>query len=132
MERLNSVSLGSIIQDIIYLNTFCTWLNDSHNEVTSLDLLSRNIIEDYIQYLRVDADISSCVFSKRLSCLSTFLDFCRIFRIPDTPKIPLLDKDDYSVKIQYEKTPYSDDEMHIQLELDVEITGDELWRLVFG
>ncbi|MCI8855162.1 MAG: hypothetical protein HFH26_01285 [Clostridiaceae bacterium] len=27
---------------------------------------------------------------------------------------------------------YSDDEMHIQLELDVEITGDELWRLVFG
>ena len=27
---------------------------------------------------------------------------------------------------------YSDDEVHIQLELDVEITGDELWRLVFG
>ena len=27
---------------------------------------------------------------------------------------------------------YSDDEMHIQLELDVEITGDGLWRLVFG
>ena len=24
---------------------------------------------------------------------------------------------------------YSDDEMHIQLELDVEITGDELWCL---
>ena len=27
---------------------------------------------------------------------------------------------------------YSDDDMHIQLALDVEITGDELWRLVFG
>ena len=131
MERLNSVSLGSIIQDIIYLNTFCTWLNDSHNEVTSLDLLSRNIIEDYIQYLRVDADISSCVFSKRLSCLSTFLDFCRIFRIPDTPKIPLLDKDDYSVKIQYEKTPYSDDEMQRIVENLKYLENQQHARMVF-
>lgn len=110
-DRLNSVSLVTIIQDIAYLNLFCEWLNDYHNEITSLDLLNRSIIEDYIKYLRVETNISSNVFSKRLSCLSTFLDFCRIFRFPDTPQVPLLDRDDYYVKVKVEKAPYSDDEM---------------------
>ena len=62
---------------------------------------------------------------------STFLDFCRIFRIPDTPKIPLLDKDDYSVKIQYEKTPYSDDEMQRIVENLKYLENQQHARMVF-
>lgn len=53
----------------------------------------------------------SLLVSRRLSCLSIFLGFCRIFRFPNTPKIPLLDKDDHRVNVKYEKSSYSYDVM---------------------
>lgn len=110
-KRLNSISLNTINGNINYLSIFCNWLYESHSEIDVLSLLTRNIIEEYIEYCRVKANISSETFSKRLSCLSTFLDFARIFRLPDTPKKIILDKSDYTVKVRYEKAPYSDEEM---------------------
>lgn len=130
-KRLNSVSLDTITHDISYLSFFCKWLNDAHKEISSFGLLNRSIIEDYIKYLRTEADISACVFSKKLSCLSTFLDFCRIFHFPDTPAIPLLDKDDYFIKVKYERTPYSDDEMKRIVENLKYLSNKQHARMIF-
>lgn len=110
-KRLNTVSLGTIKADISYLAAFCKWLYEAHPEIDVLSMLDRNIVEEYIEYCRTKANISSEVFSKRLSSLSTFLDFSRMFRIADTPKKILLDSSDYKVKVRYEKMPYSDDEI---------------------
>lgn len=110
-KRFNTVTLNTISADISYLSCFCNWLYRTHPEIEVLSELDRKIIEEYIKFCRVEANISSAVFFKRLCCLSTFLDFARIFRLADTPKRILLDKSDYKVKVHYEKSPYSDAEI---------------------
>lgn len=110
-KRLNTVSLNTIHLDIIYLATFSNWLYESHPEIDVLSMLDRNVIEEYIEFCRVKAAISSGTLFKRLSSLSTFLDFSRMYKISNTPKKVLLDNSDYHVKVKYERTPYSDYEM---------------------
>ena len=130
-KRFNTVSLHTINVDISYLTFFCNWLYETHPEIDVLSMLDREIIEEYIEFCRVKANISSAVFSKRLSRLSTFLDFARIFRLADTPKSILLDKSDYKVKVQYEKAPYSNDEMQQIVKNLKYLENQQFARMVF-
>lgn len=130
-KRFNTVSLHTINVDISYLTLFCNWLYETHPETDVLSMLDRKIIEEYIEFCRVKANISSAVFSKRLSTLSTFLDFARIFRLADTPKSILLDKSDYRVKVHYEKSPYSDSEIRQIVENLKYLENQQFARMVF-
>ena len=104
---------------------------ETHPEIDILSMLDREIIEEYIEFCRVKAKISSSVFGKRLRSLSVFLDFARIFRIADTPKSILLDKNDYNVKVHYEKAPYSDNEMQRIVENLKYLENQQLARMIF-
>lgn len=130
-KRLNTVSLNVIQADIMYLTFFCKWLYETYPKIDVLSMLDRKTIEEYIEFCRIKANISSEVFAKRLSSLSTFLDFARIFKIADTPKRILLDKSDYKVKVQHEKAPYSDNEMQQIVKNLKYLENQQFARMVF-
>lgn len=130
-KRLNTVSLNTIHSDIVYLAAFSNWLYEFHPEMDVLSMLDRNVIEEYIGFCRVKANISSAVLFGRLSSLSTFLDFARVFRLADTPKKILIDNSDYRVKVQYEKAPYSDYEMHQIVENLKYFSNQQHARMIF-
>lgn len=101
------------------------------NSDPSFAELNRIIIEEYISFLRTKAGISSQLLAKRLGSLSTFLDFCKIRKIPNTPLITLIDSNDYCTKVQYEQQPYSDNEMKQIMANINKLKNQQLARMVF-
>lgn len=129
--RFNSISISSIKLDITNISIFCKWLAENHSSMDSFAELNRIIIEEYISFLRTKAGISSQLLAKRLGSLSTFLDFCKIRKIPNTPLITLIDSNDYCTKVQYEQQPYSDNEMKQIMANINKLKNQQLARMVF-
>lgn len=112
-NRFNSVSVSSIKADSLNLKKFCDWVYKKHPNIKSFADINRDIINEYVVYLRTEANISSAVLARRIGSLSMFLDFCRYKRIPNTPRINLIDESTrrVKVKLESEQPPYTDNEM---------------------
>lgn len=129
--RFNSVSIITIKKDIANVGMFCKWLAEKHSSISSFADINRTIIEEYITFLRTEAGISSQLTAKRLGSLSTFFDFCKLRKIPNTPSLTLVDSNDYYTKVECEQPPYTDNEMKQIMANISKLESKQMTRMIF-
>lgn len=109
--RIRNISINTISAILTAINYFSRWLSSNHPEIALLSQVNREIIEEYIGWLKTSSGLTSQNYCSQLSYLCTFFDYLRLMNLKDVPQIKLLDKNDYKVKIKKEVKPYSDEEM---------------------
>lgn len=109
--RIRNISLNTIHGFLSAINCFSRWLSSNHPEITLLSQINREIIEEYIGWLKTSSGLTASNYCSQLGNISTFLDYLRLMNLKDVPQIKLLDKNDYKIKTKKEVKPYSDEEM---------------------
>ena len=109
--RIRNISINTISAILTSLNYFSRWLSSNHSEITLLSQVNRNIIEEYIGWLRTSSGLNAQNYCSQLGNISMFLDYLRLMNLKDVPQVKLLDNNDYKVKTKREIKPYSDEEM---------------------
>lgn len=113
--RINSISASAINGTIISVNIFSRWLNEVYPEIDSLEDLNRDIMEDYIGYLKLERDIKSKTFGSWMGSLNIFFSYCMLLNIDFAPTTILLTKEDYRTKEDATINPYSDEEIQLMV-----------------
>lgn len=93
--RMRRLAFGTLQEELVAVNRFCTFLVQEHSIVESLADVDRTIIEDYLLYLNTQAIGKQC-YKSELSHLKTMLDLvgrmidrteiCNLFLPSDIPK----------------------------------------------
>lgn len=128
--RMLYLSASAINGTISSINIFSRWLDETYPEIDSLEDLNRDIIEDYIAYLKLEVDIKSSTFSAWMSSLNVFLSYCMLLDVDFAPTTTLLTKEDYRIKAEQTIVPYSDEEIQLMVK-NINTLPNQFARIFF-
>ena len=107
---LSLVSFQAVYTYLKSVKTFLGWLT-SHPEITHLDQVDRDLIEDYFLYLRAESGFSGNTANTHILYLKKFFEWGQLFRIEYMPKRTLILAQDYAFKTQKDSRYLTDAEM---------------------
>lgn len=94
LARLKLRKFSTVCDDMKALKEFSTFLSLRHPEIDSLEVLTRAIMLEYIQYIR-EKDFSTIAYKQRIGFIRTFLENGAFMEIPGLPKKALIFQEDY-------------------------------------
>lgn len=111
--RLKSKTYNTCIDDLKGINEFSEYLFVNHPLVENLSGLSREILIEYVSYIRTLPRLGTTSKRSRLSTLRTFLETCRFNDWDNiTPDILMYDED-LKFKVKTLPNYYADDEIRL-------------------
>lgn len=97
-ERLKTRKYSCIIDDLKAINIFSKFLYDNYPNITSLDMLTRDIVLEFLEYVE-QLDMKHTTKAQRKGCIRVFLNLIVLYGWDNTPKTKLISKDDYTKRI---------------------------------
>lgn len=97
-ERLKTKKYSCIIDDLKGINIFSKFLYDNYPNITSLDMLNRNIVLEFLEYVE-QLDMKHTTKAQRKGCIRIFLNLIVLYAWEYTPTTKLISKDDYTKRI---------------------------------
>lgn len=110
-SRLHVITSSSVAGNLGSLICFTDWLYDSFPEIKYFDEINREMIEDYIVYLRTETDCTERLVVKRISDLKSFLERGLILELDRFPESMIILPHDCVHKNNTIPEVYSDQEM---------------------
>lgn len=94
LARLKLRKFSTVCDDMKALKEFSAFLSLHHPEIDSLEVLTRDILLEYIQYIR-EKNFSTIAYKQRIGFVRTFLENGAFMEIPGLPKKILIYREDY-------------------------------------
>lgn len=109
--KLKTIKPNTLYDKLRAIRIFLEWLYDKYPDITNLSSLNRTIIEEYLEYLKLEAGYQSANINRLIIQLKNFLDEGFILYSRDFPKNPLILNTDYRIKPVRNAGFYSDNEI---------------------
>ena len=97
-ERLKTRKYSCIIDDLKAINIFSKFLYDNYPNIISLDMLTRDIVLEFLEYVE-QLDMKHTTKAQRKGGIRVFLNLIVLYGWDNTPKIKLISKDDYTKRV---------------------------------
>ena len=97
-ERLKTRKYSCIIDDLKAINIFSKFLYDNYPNIISLDMLTRDIVLEFLEYVE-QLDMKHTTKAQRKGCIRVFLNLIVLYGWDNTPKTKLISKDDYTKRV---------------------------------
>ena len=108
--RLPIRSIAAVIDDLKGTNLFSTFLKEFHPEVCSFKDFNRELMLDYIKFVRGKGFVPS-TSNRRISVMKTFLEIGNMLSYEDFPVKPLIYNSDYDDVVHRLPKFFSDREL---------------------
>lgn len=110
-DKLNSVTVSTASNNLRNIKIFCHWLDEYDENIKSFKDITRNILEEYFIFLRVESGFSQHKINTNILDLSQMFEYGIIFSSPEFPEEVLFLKDDYYFKTKRAATFYTNEEV---------------------
>lgn len=127
---LNSKSLGTCRRYVLSIKHLNNFLVDNYNDVTSLKMLTRDIVEDFIIYIKNDLNLSANYSSSIIGNLNIFIETCKILNLDDKPEQSLFFKSDSNMKVKSMPSFYTNEEVK-QIYDNIHKVSETIGRMFF-
>lgn len=127
--RLKSKTYNTCVDDLKGINEFSEFLNENYPSVQHLSDLNRDILVDYISYIRTLPKLGITSKRARLGTLRTFLETCRFNEWDNIPPDLLMYDDDMKFKVKTLPNYYTDDEIRLINKHIAELPKQIAWML---
>lgn len=110
-QRLKNHPIKTITNELNEIKILSKWLFTTHTDINSLSELNRDIIEEFITYLKTSSGFSQLKVNRILSTLHSFFDRCSLMNLEDKPITNPIYCKDYSYKEKKIVNFYTDEEI---------------------
>lgn len=107
---LSSVAFATVYNYLASIKVFFFWL-EAHPDIEYLSQVDRNLIEDFISYLRTESGMSGRHRNQCILNLKKFFEWGQLFRIDHMPQKSLILTQDYVFKTKKDSKYLTDAEM---------------------
>lgn len=108
--RIQHREMATVLDDMKAFRLFSAFLREKHPEISSLKEITRDVVVDYIAYVRAQNYVAS-TFNRRLSAIRTFLTVGNMLDMGDFPTKPVFSDSDYRKVNHKLPVPFSDNEL---------------------
>ena len=108
--RVQHREMATVLDDMKAFNLFSAFLKAKYKNLTSLSELDRNIVEDYIAFVRGKGYVAS-TFNRRISAIKTLLTLGNMLDLNGYPKKPLFLNSDFAKIVHKLPIPFTDNEL---------------------
>lgn len=129
-ERLKNKKYNTCVDDLKGINLLAQYLNDYAPDITSLNQLDRDTIEDYMLYVRTDVDLAQRTRVSRFGSIKTFFEICQLMEWEGAPEKTLITNSDYKCKTKVIPKFYDEGELK-RLNEHVDKLPIQIARMVF-
>lgn len=109
--KLASITFGAAYGYLCSIKTFCQWLYEYDENINSFAEINRDIIEDYLCFLRIETDFSQHKINKNILDLSVMFEYGILNEDKSFPSIPIFLSSDYAFKTEHRAKYYTPDEI---------------------
>ncbi len=109
--KLASINFDSAYTYLHCIRIFCQWLYEYDESINSFAEVNRDIIEDYICFLRVESDFSQHMININILNLSVMFEYGLLREDKRFPSVPIFLSSDYAFKTEHRVKFYTADEI---------------------
>ena len=109
LETCN-ITFASTYRYLHSIKNFIEWIDDNYSTF-DLDKLTRDIVEEYMVYLRTSGELSSRALNVDILNLKVFFEWGSFYEIKHMPQDTLFLSKDYALKTKKESKYLTDDEL---------------------
>lgn len=109
--KLASITFGATHGYLNSIKTFCQWLYEYDESISSFAEINRNIVEDYFCFLRIETDFSQFKINKNILDLSVMFEYGLLNEDESFPSNPIFLSSDYAFKTKHKIKYYTTDEI---------------------
>lgn len=110
-DMLPGKAIGTAHAILRHIKIFCRWLDEFDDSIQSFKDVTRDTLEEYFSFLRVEADFSQNLVNTNIQKLSQMFAYGIVFNNPAFPGEQLILKDDWVFKTTRRVEFYTDDEI---------------------
>lgn len=109
--KLASLTFSGAYGYVNNIKLFCKWLYGYDKSIKSFAEVTRDIVEDYFCYLRVETDFSQRKINTAILNLSVMFEYGLLNGSDDFPSVPIFLSSDYAFKTTHMEKFYSSEEV---------------------
>lgn len=110
-ERLKTKSFNTCIGDLKGIKLLSKYLQLRQPNIDAINEINRDIIEDFMCYVRTESHLESRTVVSRIGSLKTFFDVCKLMNWDGAPIRTLITTKDYSSKVKVMPRFFDDNEL---------------------
>lgn len=110
-NKLKIDNPATLYNNLSAITFFLKWLGEEYPEIQNLKDLSRDVIEDYLEYMRTASGKSSTMVNRNILAVKRFLEDGYLIDKDSFPEANLFLSTDYKIRKKREADFYSDNEM---------------------
>lgn len=110
-QRANSLNCSTITNHLLYIKLFMCWLQEEYPDIIHMNMLNREILEEYFFWLRIETELSSHNANLAILYLKVFLEYGQLLNFENFLSDCLILKTDYSFKGHNESQYFTEEEL---------------------
>lgn len=110
-HKLNNITFHTISSYLLRIKRFFSWLDENYPKITHLDQLTRDIIEEYFLWLRMESDLGQTQINNSILILKVFFETGMLLGFKNFPYKALITTYDYAFKTKKESQYFTDEEL---------------------
>lgn len=110
-DKLTNVVPSTAAQNLRNIKIFCHWLDEYDENIRSFKDITRDILEEYFTFLRVESGFSQNKINTNILDLSQMFEYGIVYSNPEFPEETLFLKDDWCFKTRCAATFYTPEEV---------------------